>query len=29
VVGSAAFSAEDPGKAMRELKDMAIKGSKI
>jgi ribulose-phosphate 3-epimerase len=28
VVGSAAFAAEDPGKAMRELKDLAIKGSK-
>ena len=28
VVGSAAFAAEDPGKAMRELKELAIKGSK-
>ncbi len=28
VVGSAAFATEDPGKAMRELKELALKGSK-
>jgi len=27
VVGSAAFAAQDPGKAMKELRDLAIKGA--
>lgn len=27
VVGSAAFAAQDPGKAMKELRELAVKGS--
>jgi len=27
VVGSAAFAAQDPGKALKELRDLAIKGA--